>query len=142
MRARLFKEETGRGTYTIVITEMPWLVQKSRLVERLADLINEKKLPLVADVRDESAEDVRLAVAMLAVPLAVGDLRVTCSFGVSWTRNRSYKMEELLRDADLALYRAKAGGRNRVESSDADLVADPAQFHPMAGRSRPVRPFR
>ena len=62
MRARWSKEETGRGTYVIVITEMPWLVQKSRLVERLADLINEKKLPLVADVRDESAEDVRLVI--------------------------------------------------------------------------------
>jgi len=62
VRARWSKEETGRGTYVIVITEMPWLVQKSRLVERLADLINEKKLPLVADVRDESAEDVRLVI--------------------------------------------------------------------------------
>ena len=46
----------------IVISEIPWLVQKSRLVERLAELINEKKLPLVADVRDESAEDIRLVI--------------------------------------------------------------------------------
>src|SRR4029077_9200321 len=45
-----------------VISEIPWLVQKSRLVERVAELINEKKLPLVADVRDESAEDVRLVI--------------------------------------------------------------------------------
>src|SRR4029077_19299909 len=45
-----------------VISEIPWLVQKSRLVERLAELINEKKLPLVADVRDESAEDIRLVI--------------------------------------------------------------------------------
>ena len=62
VRARWKQEDTGRGTYVIVITEVPWLVQKSRLVERLADLINEKKLPLVADVRDESAEDVRLVI--------------------------------------------------------------------------------
>ena len=62
VRARWSKEETGRGTYVIVITEMPWLVQKSRLVERIAELLNEKKLPLVADVRDESAEDVRLVI--------------------------------------------------------------------------------
>jgi topoisomerase-4 subunit A len=62
VRARWEKEDLGRGTYTIVITEIPWLVQKSRLVERLADLINEKKLPLVADVRDESAEDLRLVI--------------------------------------------------------------------------------
>jgi len=62
VRARWKQEDTGRGTYVIVISEMPWLVQKSRLVEKLAELINEKKLPLVADVRDESAEDVRLVI--------------------------------------------------------------------------------
>ncbi len=62
VRARWKTEETGRGTYVIVITQVPWLVQKSRLVERLAELINEKKLPLVADVRDESAEDIRLII--------------------------------------------------------------------------------
>ena len=62
VRARWTKEDTGRGTYQIVITEMPWLVQKSRLVEKIAELINEKKMPLVADVRDESAEDVRLVI--------------------------------------------------------------------------------
>src|SRR5438105_4509825 len=60
LRARWHKEETGRGTYVIVVTQIPWLVQKSRLVERLAELLNERKLPLLADVRDESAEDVRL----------------------------------------------------------------------------------
>ncbi len=60
VRARWHKEDTGRGTYLIVVTEIPWLVQKGRLVERLAELINEKKLPLVADARDESAEDIRL----------------------------------------------------------------------------------
>jgi topoisomerase IV subunit A len=62
VRARWHKEDTGRGTYLIVVTEVPWLVQKGRLVERLAELINEKKLPLVADVRDESAEDIRLVI--------------------------------------------------------------------------------
>jgi topoisomerase-4 subunit A len=62
VRARWHKEETGRGTYVIVVTEIPWMVQKSRLVERLAELLNEKKLPLVADLRDESAEDVRLVI--------------------------------------------------------------------------------
>src|SRR3954454_4762625 len=62
VRARWHKEDTGRGTYLIVVTEIPWLVQKGRLVERLADLINEKKLPLLADVRDESAEDIRLVI--------------------------------------------------------------------------------
>jgi topoisomerase-4 subunit A len=60
LRARWKTEDTGRGTYQIVITEIPWQVQKMRLVEHIAALINEKKLPLVADMRDESAEDVRL----------------------------------------------------------------------------------
>jgi topoisomerase IV subunit A len=62
VRARWHQEDTGRGTYLIVVTEIPWLVQKGRLVEKLAELINEKKLPLVADVRDESAEDIRLVI--------------------------------------------------------------------------------
>jgi topoisomerase-4 subunit A len=62
VRARWHKEETGRGTYLIVITEIPWLIQKSRVVERIAELLNERKLPLVADVRDESAEDIRLVI--------------------------------------------------------------------------------
>src|SRR6266508_1357787 len=46
VRARWHKEDTGRGTYSIVVTEIPWLVQKSRLVEKIAELLNEKKLPL------------------------------------------------------------------------------------------------
>ncbi len=62
VRARWKQEDTGRGTYVIVISEIPWLVQKSRLVEKLAELINDKKLPLVADVRDEFAEDIRLVI--------------------------------------------------------------------------------
>jgi topoisomerase-4 subunit A len=60
VRAKWTKEETGRGTYVIVVTEIPWLVQKGRLVERIAELINERKLPLLGDVRDESTEDIRL----------------------------------------------------------------------------------
>ncbi len=61
-RARWVQEEGARGTWQIVITEIPYLVQKSRLVEKIAELLNEKKLPLVGDVRDESAEDVRLII--------------------------------------------------------------------------------
>ena len=61
-RAKWMQEEGARGTWVIVITEIPWLVQKSRLIEKIAELLNEKKLPLVADVRDESAEDVRLVI--------------------------------------------------------------------------------
>ncbi|WP_091738179.1 DNA topoisomerase IV subunit A [Phenylobacterium immobile] len=60
LRARWFKEETGRGTYQIVVTEIPYQVKKSDLIEKLAELIDAKKAPLLGDVRDESAEDVRL----------------------------------------------------------------------------------
>jgi topoisomerase-4 subunit A len=60
LRARWEREETGRGTYQIIVTEIPYQVQKAKLVERLAELINEKKVPLLGDVRDESAETVRL----------------------------------------------------------------------------------
>jgi topoisomerase IV subunit A len=62
VRSKWNQEEGARGTWVIVITEIPWLVQKSRLVEKIAELLNEKKLPLVGDVRDESAEDVRLVI--------------------------------------------------------------------------------
>jgi len=62
VRARWTKEDTARGGWQIVVTEIPWLVQKSRLVEKIAELVNDKKLPLVGDVRDESAEDLRLVI--------------------------------------------------------------------------------
>jgi topoisomerase-4 subunit A len=61
-RAKWSQEEGARGTWVVVITEIPWLVQKSRLVEKIAELLNDKKLPLVGDVRDESAEDIRLVI--------------------------------------------------------------------------------
>src|SRR5207344_2021390 len=60
VRARWTKEDTGRGTYQIVVTEIPYQVKKADLVEQLANLIEAKKAPLLGDVRDESAEDVRL----------------------------------------------------------------------------------
>src|SRR5262245_18549858 len=59
-RAKWEKEEGGRGTYQIVVTEIPYQVQKAKLVERIAELLQEKKLPLLGDVRDESAEEIRL----------------------------------------------------------------------------------
>jgi topoisomerase-4 subunit A len=60
VRARWSKEELPRGGWQIVITEIPYLVQKSRLIERIAELLNDKKLTLLGDVRDESAEDIRV----------------------------------------------------------------------------------
>ena len=58
--ARWHKEDTGRGTWVAVVSQIPYLVQKSRLIEKIAELLNEKKLPLLADVRDESTEEVRV----------------------------------------------------------------------------------
>jgi topoisomerase-4 subunit A len=60
LRAAWTKEDTGRGTYQIVVSQIPYQVKKADLVEQLADLIETKKAPLLGDVRDESAEDVRL----------------------------------------------------------------------------------
>ena len=60
VRARWATEQTGRGAWVIVVTEIPYQVQKSKLIERIADLLQARKLPLLADVRDESAEDIRL----------------------------------------------------------------------------------
>ena len=60
LRARWAMEDLGRGQWQIVVTEIPYQVQKSRLIERLAELIQTKKVPILADVRDESTEDVRI----------------------------------------------------------------------------------
>ena len=60
VRARWNVEDTGRGQYQIIITEIPYQVQKSRLIEKLAEIIELKKSPGLVDVRDESAEDIRI----------------------------------------------------------------------------------
>ncbi|MEM9754594.1 MAG: DNA topoisomerase IV subunit A [Pseudomonadota bacterium] len=60
LRATWEKEDLGRGQWQIVVTEIPYQVQKSRLIEKLAELIQAKKIPILADVRDESADDVRI----------------------------------------------------------------------------------
>jgi topoisomerase IV subunit A len=60
VRARGKKDDTGRGTWAVVVSEIPYGIPKSRLIEKIAELLQERKLPLLADVRDESAEDVRI----------------------------------------------------------------------------------
>ncbi|MBF9034907.1 DNA topoisomerase 4 subunit A [Rhodobacterales bacterium HKCCE2091] len=60
LRAKWETEDLGRGQWQIVVTEIPYQVQKSKLIERLAELIQLKKVPILADVRDESAEDIRI----------------------------------------------------------------------------------
>ena len=60
VRARWEREDLGRGQWQIVVTEIPYQVQKSKLIERLAEIIQTRKVPLLADVRDESADDIRI----------------------------------------------------------------------------------
>jgi len=60
VRARWTQENTGSGTWVVVVTEIPYAVPKSRLIEKIADLLQNKRLPLLADIRDESTEDVRI----------------------------------------------------------------------------------
>ena len=60
LRSSWVSEDLGRGQWQIVVTEIPYQVQKSKLIEKIAELINAKKIPILADIRDESAEDIRL----------------------------------------------------------------------------------
>lgn len=62
MRAKWHVEEGARGMYQIIVTEIPYQVQKSRLIEKIADLIYNKKLPILGDVLDESSEDIRIVI--------------------------------------------------------------------------------
>ncbi|HXF55862.1 MAG TPA: DNA topoisomerase IV subunit A [Hyphomicrobiaceae bacterium] len=62
LRAKWHKEDIGRGGYQIVVTEIPYQVAKAKLYEKIAELITEKRVPLIADVRDESAEEIRLVI--------------------------------------------------------------------------------
>ena len=62
LRSKWEVEEQARGTWQIVITEIPYQVQKSKLIEKIAELIQLKKIPILGDVRDESADDIRLII--------------------------------------------------------------------------------
>ena len=60
LRARFSVEDLERGQWQVVITEIPFQVQKSKLIEKIAELIQTKKIPILEDIRDESAEDIRV----------------------------------------------------------------------------------
>ena len=60
VQAKWTKEDLGRGMWRVIVTEIPYQVQKSKLMERLAELIETKKAPLLEDAMDESTEDVRM----------------------------------------------------------------------------------
>ena len=62
VRARWHVEDHKRGAFVVVVTEIPYQVQKARLIEKIAELLEARKLPLVADIRDESADDIRVVI--------------------------------------------------------------------------------
>jgi len=62
VRAKWAIEDQGRGTWVAVVSEIPYQVPKAKLIEQIADLINQKKLPILADVRDESDEKIRIVI--------------------------------------------------------------------------------
>ncbi|MEQ1770736.1 MAG: DNA topoisomerase IV subunit A [Devosia sp.] len=62
LRARWHKEDKGRGVYQIIVTEIPYGVQKGKLIEKVAELLLAKRLPLLKDIRDESADDIRVVI--------------------------------------------------------------------------------
>jgi topoisomerase-4 subunit A len=93
LRARWGVEDLGRGQWQIVVTEIPWQVPKGRLIERLAEIVTAKKLPALADIRDESAEDVRIVLeprartvepeALMAALFRLCDLEVRFSLNMN-----------------------------------------------------------
>ncbi|MBC9246857.1 DNA topoisomerase IV subunit A [Paracoccus sp. 11-3] len=93
VRARWAIEDLGRSQWQIVVTEIPYQVQKSKLIERLAELIQTKRIPILADVRDESAEDIRIVLEpktravdpeqMMAALFRVSDLELRFSMNMN-----------------------------------------------------------
>lgn len=77
LRARWQVEELTRGQWQIIVTEIPYQVQKSKLIEKIAELINAKRIPILADIRDESADDVRLVLEPRAKTVDPGVLMET-----------------------------------------------------------------
>ncbi|TRW97513.1 DNA topoisomerase IV subunit A [Paracoccus sp. M683] len=93
LRSKWEQEDLGRGQWQIVVTEIPYQVQKSKLIERLAELIQTKKIPILADVRDESAEDIRIVLEprarnvdpeqLMAALFRVSDLEIRFSLNMN-----------------------------------------------------------
>ena len=93
LRARWAVEDLGRGQWQVVVTEIPYQVPKARLIEKLAELIQARKVPILADVRDESAEDVRIVLeprsrtvaadALMATLFRLSDLEVRISLNMN-----------------------------------------------------------
>jgi diguanylate cyclase (GGDEF)-like protein len=78
-------------------------------------------------VASRRAEEIRELIARDPVATNVGELHVTCSLGVNWTRKDFYDASWLIKAADAALYRAKHGGRNRVEIASSEQIEVPEE---------------
>ncbi|MEQ6249042.1 DNA topoisomerase IV subunit A [Sulfitobacter sp. HNIBRBA3233] len=111
LRAKWEVEDLGRGQWQIVVTEIPYQVQKSKLIEKIAEAIQTKKIPVLADVRDESAEDVRMVLeprsknvdpeVMMSMMFRATDLEVRFSLNmnvlIDGVTPRVCSMKEVLR---------------------------------------------
>ncbi len=99
LRARYEIEDLGRGQWQIVVTEIPYQVQKSKLIEKLAEIIQTKKVPLLADVRDESADDIRLILEPRArtvdPEVLMGMLYRNCDLEVRFSLNMNVLIDGL-----------------------------------------------
>lgn len=62
VRARWHIEDQGRGTWHAIVTEIPYGIQKGKLIEQIAGVVNDKKLPILADIRDESDSEIRIVI--------------------------------------------------------------------------------
>ena len=62
VRARWHVEDQGRGTWNAIVTEIPYGIQKGKLIEQIAAIVNDKKLPILADIRDESDSEIRIVI--------------------------------------------------------------------------------
>ena len=92
-------EKLDRGQWQIVVTEIPYQVQKSKLIERIADLIQTKKIPILADIRDESADDVRMVLEPRSKnvdpDVLIGMLYRNCDLEVRFSLNMNVLIDGL-----------------------------------------------
>ncbi|MDW3224610.1 MAG: DNA topoisomerase IV subunit A [Paracoccaceae bacterium] len=99
LRCRWEIEDLGRGQWQIVVTEIPYQVQKSKLIEKIAELIQTKKIPILADVRDESADDVRMIIEprsrSVDADVLMGMLFRNCDLEVRFSLNMNVLIDGL-----------------------------------------------
>ena len=112
LRAKWEREDLSHGTYQIVISEIPYQVQKSRLLEKFAGLLREKKLPLIGNIRDESADDIRVIIepknrncqaeALMESVFKLTDLEIRFSANMNMLDSKSVprvmNLKEILRE--------------------------------------------